>query len=167
MKNGVSVWFFVMLTGAALLGQSVPSTPFHIQPEDVKWVPNPATPRGGLLAILIGKPTEPGRYVFRLKFPAGYKVMPHSHPDERIYTVLEGTWEIGLGLAFDETKLKRFHSGSVYVLPPATPHFHLAQAGESVVQINGMGPTRTDYVDPKDDPRKPGPFSDQMRTLFR
>ena len=28
---------------------------------------------------------------------ADYKVMPHSHPEERIYTVLSGTWYIGLG----------------------------------------------------------------------
>jgi hypothetical protein len=32
---------------------------------------------------LVGDPTKPGPYTLRLKFPAGYKLAPHSHPDNR------------------------------------------------------------------------------------
>jgi hypothetical protein len=34
------------------------------------------------------------------------------------------------------------------------PHYASAD-GETIVQINGMGPFDVTYVDPKDDPRKP------------
>jgi hypothetical protein len=33
-------------------------------------------------AILYGDPTKPGVFVTRIKFPPGYKDMPHWHPDE-------------------------------------------------------------------------------------
>ena len=32
---------------------------------------------------LVGDPTKPGPYTLRLKFPAGYMLAPHSHPDNR------------------------------------------------------------------------------------
>ena len=109
---------------------------------------------GGQIAVLVGKPAQAGPYAFRLKFPADYKVMPHSHPDERIYTVLSGTWYIGLGDKFDPVKLKAFPAGSIYVVPAKIHHFHWAKSGESIVQVNAVGPTATDYVDPANDPRK-------------
>ncbi len=80
--------------------------------------------------------------------------MPHTHPDDRLYTVLSGEWSIGVGAAFDPAGLETFSPGSVYVLQAGTAHFHWAQAGESVVQITGLGPTATNYVDPEDDPRR-------------
>ncbi len=65
--------------------------------------------------------------------------MPHTHPEERTYTVIAGTWHIGLGDEFEPAKLKAFPAGSFYVLPANLPHFHWAKAGD---------------VDPADDPRK-------------
>ncbi len=79
--------------------------------------------------------------------------MPHSHPDERIYTVLAGTWFIGLGETFDSEQLEAFAPGAAYVVPAGTAHFHWARSGASVVEIAGVGPTSTDYVNPRDDPR--------------
>jgi hypothetical protein len=37
---------------------------------------------GASTAILFGDPSKPGVYVTRTKFPAGLKVLPHTHPDE-------------------------------------------------------------------------------------
>ena len=126
----------------------------QLLPGDIKWVGSPATPPGGQIAVLVGKLGQAGPYAFRLKFPADYKVMPHSHPEERIYTVLSGTWYIGLGDKFDPAKLKAFPVGSIYVIPARVHHFHWSKSGESIVQVNAVGPTATDYVDPADDPRK-------------
>lgn len=106
------------------------------------------------MAALVGNPAEATRYVMRLRFPAGHRVMPHSHPEERIYTVLDGTWHIGLGRHFDASLVKAFPVGSVYVLPANVPHFHVAQTGRAIVQVNGVGPTATHYVDAFHDPRK-------------
>jgi hypothetical protein len=41
---------------------------------------------------LVGEPGRPGPYTIRLRFPAGYKLAPHTHPDSRRVTVLSGTW---------------------------------------------------------------------------
>ena len=50
-------------------------------PDDVKWgAAPPSLPRGAMLAVIEGKPSEPGPFTMRLKFPAGFKVAPHSHP---------------------------------------------------------------------------------------
>jgi len=123
-------------------------------PPGVEWGPNAALPSGARLAVVAGQPGSAGLYAIRVGFPRGLQVMPHSHPDDRLYTVLSGRWSIGLGEVFDPAGLETYSPGSVYVLPAGTAHFHWAQAGESVVQIAGLGPTATNYVDPEDDPRR-------------
>ena len=68
-----------------------------ILPEDIDWKPFPAFPPGARLAVLVGHPSEPGPYVVRVKVPDGTKLMPHKHPEDRIYTVMSGVFYIGLG----------------------------------------------------------------------
>jgi quercetin dioxygenase-like cupin family protein len=51
--------------------------------------------------VVVGQPAEPGPYVIRVKVPAGVKLMPHKHPEDRIYTVMSGVFYIGLGERFD------------------------------------------------------------------
>ena len=127
---------------------------FHaILPEDVQWAPFPAFPSEARLAILVGDPTKPGPYVTRVKLPGGTKMMPHKHPEDRIYTVLSGIFYIGLGEEFDETKLLPFAPGSVIVLPGGQAHFHWAKSGEYITQVTAIGPLGLDYTDPTDDPR--------------
>ena len=75
-----------------------------ILPEDIDWNPFPAFPPGARLAVLVGHPTEPGPYVVRVKVPDGTKLMPHKHPEDRIYTVMSGVFYIGLGQTFDGDK---------------------------------------------------------------
>ena len=70
-----------------------------------------------------------------------------------MYTVISGVFYIGLGEQFDETGLRAYPPGSVVVLPGGTPHFHWAQSGEYVTQVQAIGPISLDYVDPRDDPR--------------
>ena len=130
---------------------------FHaIRPEEVQWKSFPAFPPAARLAILVGDPTQSGPYVIRVKIPAETKMMPHKHPEDRIYTVLSGVFYIGLGEVFDESKLNAYAPGSVVVLPGGQPHFHWAKSGEYVTQISAIGPLGLDYVDPVDDPRNTG-----------
>lgn len=145
---------FTVVLCSAVRAQGDPPASVAILPGDIKWSSNPAIPPGGQTAMLVGNPGKGGLYAFRVKFPADYRVMPHSHPEERIYTVLSGTWYIGLGDKFDPAKLKAFPAGSIYVLPAKVSHFHWAKSGASIVQVNGGGPTTTDYVSAADDPRK-------------
>jgi quercetin dioxygenase-like cupin family protein len=89
-----------------------------------------------------------------VKVPGGTKLMPHKHPEDRIYTVMSGVFYIGLGEMFDGDKMKAYPPGSVIVLPGETWHFHWAKAGEYVTQVTAIGPLGLDYRDPHDDPRQ-------------
>ena len=124
-----------------------------IRSEDVQWKPFAAFPAQARLAVLVGDPSQPGPYVIRVRLPGGTKMMPHQHPEDRIYTVLSGIFYIGLGEEFDESRLTAYGAGSVIVLPGGTSHFHWAKSGEYVTQITAIGPLGLSYVHPDDDPR--------------
>ena len=109
--------------------------------------------RRSRLAVMVGHPTEPGPYVVRVKVPGGTKLMPHKHPEDRIYTVMSGVFYIGLGESFDGDKVKAYPPGSVIVLPGETWHFHWAKSGEYVTQVSAIGPLGLEYHDDHDDPR--------------
>ncbi|MCA1544891.1 cupin domain-containing protein [Bradyrhizobium sp. NBAIM32] len=127
-----------------------------ILPEDIAWKPFPAFPSGARLAVMVGHPTESGPYVVRVKVPGGTKLMPHRHPEDRIYTVMSGVFYIGLGETFDDDKMQAFPPGSVLVLPGDTWHFHWAKSGEYVTQVSASGPLGLEYRDSDDDPRLAG-----------
>ena len=42
----------------------------------------------------------------RRRVPRGVKLMPHRHPEDRVYTVISGVFYIGLGDRFDPEKLQ-------------------------------------------------------------
>jgi quercetin dioxygenase-like cupin family protein len=131
-------------------------------PEDISWEAFPAFPPSARLAIVVGHPAEPGPYVIRVKVPPGTKLMPHRHPEDRIYTVMSGVFYIGLGEQFDDNELAAYPPGAVIVLPGGTPHFHWAKSGEYVTQVTAIGPLGLEYVDPKDDPRNQEPGSERQ-----
>ena len=125
-------------------------------PEDVDWKPFPAFPPSVRLAVVVGEPAEAAPYTVRVKVPRDVRLMPHRHPEDRVYTVISGVFYIGLGDRFDPAALRAYPPGSVIVLPGNTSHFHWAKDGEYVTQVNAVGPLGVEYVDPKDDPRNAG-----------
>jgi quercetin dioxygenase-like cupin family protein len=127
-----------------------------ILPEDIVWKSFPAFPPEIRLAVIVGEPSAPAPYVIRVKVPADGKLMPHRHPEDRIYTVMSGVFYIGLGDRFDGSKVAAYPPGSVIVLPGNTWHFHWAKSGEYVTQVTAIGPLGLEYLDPSDDPRGSG-----------
>ena len=121
--------------------------------EEVDWKPFAAFPPAVRLAVVVGKPSEVGPYTIRVRVPRGVKLMPHRHPEDRVYTVISGVFYIGLGDRFDPEKLEAYPPGSVVVLPGNTPHFHWAKSSEYVTQVTAMGPLGLEYVSASDDPR--------------
>src|SRR5271165_3096435 len=119
---------------------------------------NPGTGSSGIggieTVVLKGNPDQAGVYTIMLRVPAHTRIAAHSHRDDRVATVISGTWHIGYGDRFDEAKLKALPSGSFYTEPPSQNHF--AETGDEpvVVQITGFGPSSTEYVDVTQDPRK-------------
>ena len=112
-----------------------------VLPESLKWNPTPFP--DVTVAIVAGNPMASGMYAIFAKYRAGGRSAPHTHPDQRVVTVLSGTYYSGLGAVFDETKLRPLHSGSVLIVPANTLHYALAKDEETVVQEVGMGPTAT------------------------
>lgn len=103
--------------------------------------------------VLYGDPGKPGLYSILLYVPANTTIQAHAHRDDRMATVVSGTWRFGYGSKFDAAKLAVLPPGSVYS-EPATPHFAQTQKDAVVVHIVGYGPTDTVYVDPAHEPAK-------------
>lgn len=107
--------------------------------------------------VLYGDPSKAGLYTILLEVEPNTTIAAHDHPDDRIGTVVSGTWHFGYGSKFDATKLKTLPVGSVYSEGPGVNHF--AQTGDTkvIVAITGYGPTGTTYVNAADDPTKKKP----------
>ena len=142
----------LMTSATAIAGES-PASGVMLPPGEIKWQPNPRVTGLGVARIL-GSAKKSGPFVHRVKFPKGRIVQAHSHPDDRTYTVLSGTWYIGWGKTYDPDKLTALPAGSFYTEPAGVPHFLSTPDGETVVQITGTGPTAVHYVDPSHAPRK-------------
>jgi hypothetical protein len=122
-----------------------------ITPSEMRWGAQGALAKPGMEQVnLVGNPSKPGPYTLRLKFPAGYRLAPHAHPDHREVTILSGTWYAGYGEKFDEAALKALPAGSFYTEPANVPHF--VEVREPVtIQVSGTGPSGRIFVNPADD----------------
>jgi len=121
--------------------------------EDIAWKPFAAFPPSVRLAVVVGQPSQAGPYVIRVRVPRGVKLMPHKHPEDRVYTVISGVFYIGLGDEFDANRLEAYPPGTVIILPRNTSHFHWAKSGEYITQVSAIGPLGLEYISSKDDPR--------------
>jgi quercetin dioxygenase-like cupin family protein len=124
-----------------------------VLPEEVEWKPFAAFPASVRLAVVVGEPLREGPYTIRVKVPRGVQLMPHKHPEDRVYTVISGVFYIGLGDEFDAGKLQAYPPGAVVVLPGNTSHFHWAKSGEYITQVTAIGPLGIEYINTNDDPR--------------
>jgi quercetin dioxygenase-like cupin family protein len=103
-------------------------------------------PSGRRNIYLAGLRTQPGFFVERSWFPAGYKGMPHVHNGDLYVTILEGSVYIGMGNRLDTTiDTKPYGPGSFVIIPADQPHYEWF-AEPCLMQIEGMGPNETWYV---------------------
>ena len=143
----------VLLTSFAGIAGDSTATGVMRTPEQITWKDNPRV-RGLGVARIVGSAKKPGAFVHRVKFPAGRVVQSHSHPDDRTYTVLSGTWYIGWGNTYEPEKLTALPAGSFYTEPAGVPHFITTPDGETIVQVTGTGPSAVHYVNPDHAPKK-------------
>jgi quercetin dioxygenase-like cupin family protein len=118
-----------------------------LTPEQLRWFTPPYYKDGRQRAQLFGDSTQGGAWIDRVKIPAGGRVLAHTHPDDELVTVIEGTWYLGEGERFDSAKLKGYRAGSFILIPAGVPHFVAAKDGAVVVQLNGTGKFGTDYLE--------------------
>lgn len=130
----------------------LPMGAVRITAEELKW--GPGRVPGQELAPLVGDGTKPGPYVQRVKFPPNYVLQAHSHPEDRTYTVISGTWYVGYGDKLDPAKLKALPAGSFHTEPANVSHFVVTKNEGAIIQVTGTGPTATNFVDPAHAPKK-------------
>jgi len=149
---GLLCWAGQLLTIAAQSGSHERNA---LTPDAIPWgSPPPFIASGAQLAVLEGDPSAShGDYTVRLKMPDGYRIAPHWHPLRENVTVISGTFKVGMGDSFDQTKMAAFPAGSFAFLDPDMHHYAMAR-GEVVVQVHGTSPLQFNYVNPDDDPSK-------------
>lgn len=123
-------------------------------PPGTNWGPGPAAlPPGARAAVIDGDPTQAQLFTMRLWFPNDYRIPPHSHLAFEHITVISGVLHLGMGNTFNMAgPLDELRTGAFKVISPGMNHFAHA-AGETVIQLHGMGPWQVNYVNPSDDPR--------------
>ena len=72
--------------------------------------------------------------------------------DEHL-TVMTGTLHVGMGEKIDRAAATALPAGSYSLMPKEMRHFVWAE-GETVIQLHGVGPFKTFWVNPADDPDK-------------
>jgi quercetin dioxygenase-like cupin family protein len=122
--------------------------------DQLKWGPAPpAFPKGAQIAVLAGNPGSEGLYVMRLKLPAGYKVPPHTHPNDENVTIISGTMRLGMGTTVDAQSADALKPGAFAKVTKGMVHYAVF-AEDTIIQVHGMGPQAINYVNAADDPRK-------------
>ena len=150
MMRNASLVGVVVLSGVVAAAQGGEQ---RVRPDEVKW---PAPSAGGAgtsgvtgiqTVVLKGDPAKPGLYTLLLRVGPNIKIEAHAHRDDRVATVISGTWFFGYGKQFNEAALKALPAGSFYTEPPDDPHFARTGPAGAVVEITGYGPTGTTYVE--------------------
>ncbi|ATQ69344.1 MULTISPECIES: cupin domain-containing protein [Methylosinus] len=132
---------FLLLTvalGAPALAEGAP--PAALQSE-LKYAPVPLF-QGVFAAPVTGTATQPGAlYALSVKYAAGARSLPHTHPDTRVVTIISGRFYAGVGGALDEASLRILGPGDSIVIPAETVHHGWAKDGEVLMLETGVGPT--------------------------
>ena len=127
-------------------------TPIALVPEHFSWRSLPDNPALES-AWVLGDGKESRPYILRVKLAAGGRISPHTHPDERNSTVLQGVLYVGFGRTFDESKVVAIPTGAVCVIPANLQHYVWARDGEGIYQEAGVGVNRTVFIDQAAGPR--------------
>src|SRR4029078_2549531 len=115
--------------------------------DQVRWFTPPYYTDGRQGAKLFGDSSAGVTCIDRAKIPGGARVLAHTHPQDELVTVIEGTWYLGEGAKFESAKLKRYPAGRFSLVHAGGPHFVAGSDGTVVVQLSGIEKFQTDYVE--------------------
>jgi quercetin dioxygenase-like cupin family protein len=143
----VLVTIVLAIASATSLGRQSKKGIVAVTADHVSWFTPPYYTDGRQRAQLFGDSHQGGAWIDRVKIPGGARVLAHTHPQDELVTVIEGTWHLGEGEKFDSSKLKGYPAGSFIVIPAGVPHFVAAQEGTVVVQLSGNEKFQTNYLE--------------------
>ena len=130
---------------AGVASQAQAPAPVALTPDEMTFSTEGLALPGMGQVNLVGNPNQPGPYTVRLRFPDGYRIEPHYHPDAREVTILSGTYLTGYGSVFSPESLKELPAGSFYTEPANMPHF-IVTRGPVTIQVSGLGPSSRSFV---------------------
>jgi hypothetical protein len=136
-----NVWMGVtacVLSLSAVRADDLPTNVSVTTPDAIKWQRSES---GRDVAYILGRPDQPGPYLYLVKWPPNSKERAHMHPDSRYGTVLSGKHYIGYGDHFDETKLLADVPGTMFTEPARTAHFGMTKDEGAVLYFYGTGPS--------------------------
>jgi len=96
---------------------------------------------------IFGDPAKPGLYVLRSQLTPNTKVRPRYFDQDRVVTVLKGTWWVGEGEMFKPEKVMPVREGGVMYFPANMKHFDIAGSGGAVLQIVRNGPVKSTHAE--------------------
>ena len=137
--NQISLALLLVSSILASARAQGPGEGIAVLPNHIVWKAPSVSP-GPDTAVTYGDPSKPGVYVMRVRFPAGFKLMPHFHPDEwRTGVVLSGNYYFALGEQWDQSKLRAYPAGTFFSEPKGTPDFVWAKGWRSDRPIHRHG----------------------------
>jgi quercetin dioxygenase-like cupin family protein len=134
---------------AAYADDQAAGSPIVIKADQVKFHPAPGFPKGAQIVLLRGDLSEAVPYTIRFKLPDGFVIPPHWHSTDEEVTVLSGTLNVGMGDKVDKTQSTALSAGGFQIVP-AKAHHYVYATGETVMQLDGMGPRTTVFVNPEE-----------------
>ena len=79
-----------------------------VMPSQVRWFTPPYYTDGRQRAQLYGDSNQGGAWIDRVKIPAGKHGAAHTHPQDELVTVIDGSWYFCMGEKYDPAKLKGY-----------------------------------------------------------
>jgi uncharacterized RmlC-like cupin family protein len=143
----VSVTLVAAVASATIVAAQNTKEIEAVTPNDVRWFTPAFYKDGRQRAQLFGDSSQGGAWIDRVKIPGGARVLAHTHAQDELVTVIDGTWYVGEGVKFDVAKLTGYPSGSFIVIHAGVPHFVAAEKGPVVVQVSGTGKFQTEYLE--------------------
>ena len=127
----------MLLSGAETVAIDRAARDFRM-PDQIEWKGRPGS--ANQTATLFGDSSKPGLYVQLLKRGPDDWSQPHSHPNDRILTVLAGTMRIGTGSKFDKENTVSLGPGSIVKDFANQPHFDGSGPDGLTLEIITLGP---------------------------
>ena len=135
------------IAGAAYSQEKTSAGHGIVRSADLKWTP---IIKGCELASVAGDSSADGApFTLRLRCAAGTKIPAHWHPTDENVTVLEGTFQVGMGDKYDAAKLETMKPGNFVSMPKEMRHYALSKTA-TVVQVNAIGPFKVNWVNPSE-----------------
>jgi len=144
LRIGVAgVLLLLPVAGDAQQGATESPARTLVDAEHRRMQPDAALNFSGTTLNVVGDPDKPGLYVIRRRFKPGEMSRPHMHNEDRLVTVIKGTWWTGEGDVFTPEKTVPIRTGGFMLHPAGLHHYDGAKDEEVIVQIIGRGPVNS------------------------